>query len=229
MARYVAEVTAITPLLAGFYKKAHDFRLFTKIGLGTYLVLYKSNSKKSRESIETLHREGYLSRDTTNTILKLLTDENIPIPEETYEKIKELLLKEGFSDLDFIFPRNLNNLEIDYHKLLSRPLYTVLKYRGDWLVTQILEIRPVNVQLGTYVMYTSNTKSPIFFETIEPGSKFIIVFEAENQGKNEFEGFILRLKKYGNGHISIKVYPLNTNESNNTSRINTKPKTHHKQ
>uniref|UniRef100_A0A7C5YW70 Uncharacterized protein n=1 Tax=Ignisphaera aggregans TaxID=334771 RepID=A0A7C5YW70_9CREN len=207
--RYIGSIEVITPIIGGINKKVTNFRLFKKGNIE--FVIYRTDANKTKEWIIELVKNGLIEEDLANKILEKLDRITGPISEPIYEEIKKLLYHNGWVDIDYMFHRNFDTLEIDFFKDLVRPLYYVLTKNG-WGIEQIEAIVPQKVSIGTYFTYVGKTNSPVIYETIEKGSKFAIVFRALNEGPTEIETNIRRMRKLGFGNIRIIIRKFQNNK-----------------
>jgi hypothetical protein len=84
--RYIGSIEVITPIIAGISKKAMNFKLFKKGSIE--LVIYKTDTNKTKEWITKLLKDGLIDEDLANKILEKLDKITGPIDEHTYEEIK---------------------------------------------------------------------------------------------------------------------------------------------
>ena len=199
---YVGTLTVETPILAGMSKRNFDIRVFRR-GEQT-IVLNKYSIEKTKEFLETY--KAYLEsidKKMYNELVKIYT--GTEDPEKAYDDAKDYLLRQGFHDMDYLFPRNFITGGIDYYKVLVRPVYYSLINGGGWVGVRIRDIEVVNAKVGYYISYIGKTKSPVGYETIEPTSRFEFRFSADREGQYEFKSQIGRSKLYGFGRCLFQI------------------------
>jgi hypothetical protein len=200
--QYVGTLTIETPVLAGLPKRNFEIRVFRR---GEHVVvLNKYSIEKTKEFLETY--KAYLEsidKKVYNELVKIYKSGNDP--EKAYDDAKDYLLRQGFYDMDYLFPRNFITGGIDYYKVLVRPVYYSLVNGGGWVEVYIKRIEAINTKVGYYISYVGKTKSPVGYETIEPTSKFEFRFSAEKEGQYEFKAQVGRGKRYGFGLCLFQI------------------------
>lgn len=200
MALYQLEV--ITPLLAGLSKDLFSFRVYSKMDLADFrfleykIVLTQEDEEKYKDIFVKMSRD-----EAFREIYKLKKKE-----------LEKPLLEEGYVKIDYLFPRRHADVSkirtytdylnwIDWWLYFIRPLRFAVKHiaQVDFV---LIDVKPENVSLMLYANYNSRTKSPVIFESVTSGSKFII--EAQSTLDYEITARIGRGKNLGFGMCKIK-------------------------
>ncbi len=203
MVTYELEVQ--TPILAGLSKDLFSFRVFAKMDIGDFrildykIVLSQEDLEKYKDLFNKMDRDSALKE-----IYKLKKKE-----------IEKPLLDEGYIKIDYLFPRKHADISkirtyqdyldwIDWWLYFIRPLRYSIKYDGQASFT-LIDVKPEKVSLMLYANYNSKTKSPVIFEALTAGSKFLI--EAESDLNEEITIKIGRGRNFGFG--VCKIRPVN--------------------
>ena len=105
-----------------------------------------------------------------------------------YKAEKERLYKEGFVDMDYIFPRYVSNPEkINWFTYFANPIYFIVSKNTNLKVVDIYNVDTSNIHVGYRGEFHSKTGSPVYHELIEEGSKLIAVVIAEGKLDKEVE------------------------------------------
>ncbi len=196
------ELEVITPLLAGLNKDLFSFRVFAKMDLGDFkilehrITLTQEDLDKYKDMFDKMDRESALKE-----IYKLKKKE-----------MEKPLLEEGYIKIDYLFPRKHSDINkvktytdyidwIDWFLYFIRPLRYSVKYDGNSDFT-LVDIKPINLSLMLYANYNGKTKSPVIFESVTSGSKFLI--EAQSNLNEETIIKIGRGRNLGFGVCKIK-------------------------
>lgn len=199
------ELQVITPILAGYNKNLFGFRIFAKIDLSSFKII-PWNFEVSEQEIEEYAKKHKIKVNPSkiHEIVKAIIDEKT-------EDIEKSMTKLGFVKIDYLFPRKHYNLDkikdikdylewIDWWFYFSRPLKYLFKHNVGADI-KVLEVIPKDINFGIQVHYYSATQSPVYYESVNSGSKFEITVDGSYDGELEVQ--IGRRRAVGYGKIRI--------------------------
>lgn len=126
-----------------------------------------------------------------------------------YEENKNKLIKEGFSKLDYVFPRFPNNLcEVNWFIYFCNPLKMILRKNVEELSDTSFNLVFASCNDVYFDCVSFNHKGiPIFNELCNGKFNFVMICDREIEEKN-IEANIGRLRTYGYGKCVINIKKL---------------------
>lgn len=207
MAEYKYRLEVVTPILAGYSKKQFGFRIYARIDLSAFKIVDYNFSVTEQEIDE------YIKKNKLDVNKVKIADIINAIIDQKSEEIDKQMQKNGLAKIDYLFLRKHYNIHeiktiqdyinwIDYWSIFARPFTYMTKHVFDKKVS-VEEIKLEKVRLNIVTHYFSLTQTPVYYESIGPGSVFIITTKEEIPLKDELVSQFGRAKSFGYGKVKI--------------------------